>query len=315
MYNAAENLTIRHPSLDDAQATLDLMIACDVAEYGEPDSSLEDLVDEWSDIDLDQDAWLAIAPHHQLVGYTAVFGGDQRFIFDSYVHPTQAPDGLTKHLLTLCQARACEQLEVDTDTPTSVTASIIISPVNLADQQVAEELGFKLHRYHFGMRINLDAAPAIPIWPAGMTLRFAIPDQDDRAIYDFIQAAFDRPGRVVPSFERWRDFMMGAHNFESDLWFLAYQGTELIGAALCFDYSEYGWVRQLGVAHQWRRQGIGSALLRHTFGVFYQRGHTMVRLGVESDNPQAYQLYENVGMKRAQQYAEYSKILPARSKA
>ena len=38
--------------------------------------------------------------------------------------------------------------------------------------------------------------------------------------------------------------MMGAFNLESDLWFLAYYGDELVGAALCFDYPQRGWVRQ-----------------------------------------------------------------------
>jgi hypothetical protein len=61
----SESFTIRHPSLDDAQATLELVIACEVAEYGESDSSLEELVDQWSHIDLDHDAWLVIAPHSQ----------------------------------------------------------------------------------------------------------------------------------------------------------------------------------------------------------------------------------------------------------
>ena len=32
-----EDLAIRNPTLDDAQRTLDLMIRCDLSEYGEPD--------------------------------------------------------------------------------------------------------------------------------------------------------------------------------------------------------------------------------------------------------------------------------------
>lgn len=307
MCSFAGNFVIRHPLLDDAQATLELMIACEIAEYGEPDSSLEDLVDQWSDIDLNQNAWLVITPHSQPIGYAAVFKGDHRFTFDFYVHPTLAPDGLTQYLLVQCEARAYEQLKVDAGI--QATAFIIISQGNLVNRQIAEQLGFKLYKYHLGMRINFDAPPPIPIWPEGTTLRTAIPDQDDRPIYNFIQAAFDRPGRVPPSFERWRDFMMGKHNFESDLWFLAYHGDELVGAALCFDYPQHGWVRQLGVAQQWRRQGIGSALLQHVFGIFYKRGHTIVGLGVESENPKAYQLYESVGMKCMQQYAEYCKTL------
>ena len=63
-----DGLLISHPSLDDAQSTVDLMITCDIAEYGEPDSGLGSVVEDWSDIDLDQDVWLANNPKKQLVG-------------------------------------------------------------------------------------------------------------------------------------------------------------------------------------------------------------------------------------------------------
>lgn len=126
---------------------------------------------------------------------------------------------------------------------------------------------------------------------------------------DFIQTAFDRPGRVRPAFERWRDVMVGATNFDSNLWLLAYYGEEFVGAILCFDYHQYGWVRQLGVAGHWRGKGLGSALLQHMFGVFYQRGHATVGLGVDAENPNAYHLYERIGMKRTRQYIEYWKSI------
>ncbi len=103
--------------------------------------------------------------------------------------------------------------------------------------------------------------------------------------------------------------MMGAFNFDSGLWFLAYHEDELIGAILCFEYPQYGWVRQLGVLPTWRGRGIGSALLQHCFGIFYKRGYTDVALSVESWNSDAYRLYEKVGMKRTRCYTEYRKNL------
>jgi mycothiol synthase len=307
MDNLSGDFLIRHPSIDDAQATLGLMIAYDVAEFGEPDSSLEDLLDQWSDVDLDQDAWLVVDPQNQPVGYAAVFGNNNQYTFDHYVHPTLAPDGLTKYLLEHCEARTLvKQKEIAGG---QATATIVISESKPVNIQVVQALGYQPYKYHFGMRINFDAPPSAPVWPEGITLRTAIPGQDDRLLYDFIQAAFARPDRKPPSFERWRNFMMGASNFKSDLWFLIYHGDELIAAALCFDYPERGWVRQLGVAQQWRRHGIASTLLQYIFSVFYKRGHAQVGLVVESENPKAYKLYESVGMKRVMQIAEYSKIL------
>jgi ribosomal protein S18 acetylase RimI-like enzyme len=103
--------------------------------------------------------------------------------------------------------------------------------------------------------------------------------------------------------------MMRPDHFSPELWFLAYHREALVGAALCFDYPQYGWVRQLGIVQTWRRKGLGSALLQNAFQVFYQRGHKQVALGVSSENPDAYSFYEKIGMRRVRQYDEYQKNL------
>jgi mycothiol synthase len=301
-----DNISQMRPSMNDAQIVFELMIAYDIAEFGAPDSDLEDLKDSWSKIDLNQDAWLAVNPAGQLVAYAAVFRDDLRFNYDLYTHPTLAPAGLSEHLLVMCEKRAQAQVG---DTEGDATATIIVSPANKKEVLVAERLGYKPDRYHFGMRMTFEDSPASPKWPEGVTLRNVVPGQDDRLVYDFIQIAFDRPGRVPPSYAHWHDTMMGATNFNPDLWLLAYHAGELIGANLCFEYPECGWVRQLGVLKTWRGKGIGSSLLRHIFGVFHARGHTMVELVVAADNPNACHLYESVGMERKRYFAEYRKRL------
>ncbi len=301
-----KDLSIRHPAMEDAQKVVDLMIAFDIAEYGETDSDLGTVIDDWSDINLDQDAWLVYNPGKQLVGYAAVYHNTQRFTFDSFTHPHLAPEGLASFLLTLCEGRARELLH-EPGVPT--TAMTIVSQSNDTNKRIANNLGYKPERYHFGMRIHLDGPPPPPAWPVSVVLRNVVPDQDNHLVFDFIRAAFDRPGRPPLFYERWYDIMMCASNFNPELWFLAYHKEELIGVTLCFEYPLYGWVRQLGVSTAWRGKGIGSALLEHCFGVFYQRRFITVGLGVAADNPNAYQLYERVGMKRERHYAEYCKTL------
>lgn len=302
-----QNLTLRHPALEDAQAVLDLMVACDIEEYGEPDSSLEDLLDEWSDIDLEQDAWLVYSPEGQLVGY-AVVSGDTRLFFGFFTRPVPERVDLNGFLLAACETRAHARL-AGHPAAGSAVAITIIPHVNQAGTQAAEAAGFAPHHYHFRMQIDLDAPPPDPAWPQGVTLRTILPGQDDQQVYDFIQAAFERPGRVPPTFEQWRGFMMRPDHFVPDLWFLVFHGEELVGASLCFDYPQHGWVRQLGVAAGWRKQGLGAALLQHTFAVFYRRGHRQVALGVDSENLRAVHFYEGVGMQCVRQYNEYHKIL------
>lgn len=301
-----EQIKTRRPTLSDSLAVLDLILACDDAAYGEPDYDLDSLLDEWSDIKLDQDAWLAHSRSGELIGYASVSQFEKQFRLDVYTHPGLDTNRLTTHLLELCERRCREQVGRAGDESSAI---VYIPHVNQKVKQAAEASGFALTKYHIGMRIDISAPPPEPAWSDGVSLRSAVPGQDDRMIYDFIQAAFDWPGRTPPSFERWRDFMMGAFNFESELWFLIFHEKELIGAALCFDYPQYGWVRQLGVTQAWRRRGLGAALLRHSFGVFHRRGRRRVGLVVESGNPRAYEFYERVGMKRVQQYDEYRKVL------
>ena len=103
--------------------------------------------------------------------------------------------------------------------------------------------------------------------------------------------------------------MLRPEIFKPDLWFLAMDGEEIAGACLCFPYDTDGWVRQLGVAPRWRRRGLGSALLRHTFIEFQNRGFERVGLAVEGDNLKAFAVYERVGMKPLRQYDEYMKVI------
>ena len=100
---------------------------------------------------------------------------------------------------------------------------------------------------------------------------------------------------------------MRADLYDADLWFLALAGDEIVGTCLCFPYEETGWIRQLAVAEAYRKRGLGSALLLHSFHAFKQRGYQKVGLAVESANLNAYRLYERVGMKKFIQLDEYMK--------
>jgi GNAT superfamily N-acetyltransferase len=226
-------------------------------------------------------------------------------MFDFFTDPEAGPDGLSAYLLEQCER--CARLRLAETPALKASARTIIAHINLPVRQAIEAAGFAPHQYHFRMQIDLEASPPPAKWPEGITIRTILPGQDDQAVYDLIQSAFERPGRNAPSFEDWRDFMMRPDHFSPELWFLAYHRNELIGAALCYDYPQYGWVRQLGVVQPWRRRGLGSALLQNAFEEFYRRGHKHVALGVSSKNPNAYSFYEKIGMRSVRQYDEYLK--------
>ncbi len=307
MKNAFESFSLQRPTNDDLQAVFDLVVACDIAEYGEPDTDLEDIEGNWEDIDLSQDAWLVYDAARKLVGYAAIMSRFDQFTFETYAHPGQTDIDLHHDLLDLCEQRAMQRLQTENLEKGQVT--LYTSHTNHALNQIVETTGFNLKKYHYQMDVEFKAPPPAPTWPEGSTLRNFIPDQDERATFDFIQTAFDRPGRTAPSYEDWHSFMIGHPLFDPGLWFLLCEGESIIGAALCFDYAQSGWVRQLGVLPARQHQGIGAALLQHVFGVFFQRGKPRVGLAVESENPNAIAFYERVGMKPLHQYNEYQKEL------
>ena len=300
------SLIFRRPAPADAQRVLELMIRHDVADYGVPDSSLEDLQYAWEHIDLECDAWLAEAPETGLAGYGAVVAEPGGLRYDVFADPRWRASGLAEALLERCQQRGTELVR---DGAAGPTVRTYLAHVNEQERALFEVAGFCAVRYHFQMRIKLDKPPVPPEWPAGAAVRTTRPGQDDRAIHALIQTAFDRPGRTPQTFEGWQEFMMQPRLFRPELWFLAEADGQLVGACLCVIYEPAGWVRQLGVAEAWRRRGLGTALLRHAFQEFWRRGLDYVGLGVTADNERAVQVYEAAGMRRTQQYDEYEKTI------
>ncbi|MGD9092498.1 MAG: GNAT family N-acetyltransferase [Anaerolineales bacterium] len=308
MVNLPPEFTVRPPNNDDVQTVYDLIVACDIAEYGEPDSSIGDLMDEWSSMRLERDAWLLYDQGDELVGYAAVFDEGDYFVFDFFTHPDYEGSELAKYLLGLCEAHTREQLSTEgVETPGKLR--VITPNVNKVEQNILQEAGFQIHKFYFRMQIELGEAPVEQTWPKDYHIRTINPGEEDRMVYEFVKTAFQRPGRVFPPLDGWKGYMMRPDHFNPDLWFLLFIGSELTAVALCYDYPEYGWLRQLGVDASLRRRGIGSALLQHTFHVFYKRGHKTVALGVDSERPDAYRLYENVGMQCVRQYNEYEKMI------
>jgi mycothiol synthase len=302
------NFIFHSPTLDDAQQTLDLMIRCDIAYSGEADSEMEDLVNDWENSDLSQDAWLVLTSEQQVIGYAAVMQWNADLRYDIYVEPTLANDDIISQLLSRCEASG-KELATRINGKARVRCYVISGNQLLGDTLSAA--GFQVAKYIYNMQAKFDAPPAPVKLPEGITLRNPIPGQDDRKIYEVIQSAFERPGRTAPSFEDWKGFALRPDIFKPELWFLAMQGEEMVGACLSYAYSntDQGWVRQLGVLESVRRTGLGSALLQHAFIDFYKLGFKKVGLAVESDNPRAIRFYENVGMQQVRRIDEYIKAL------
>jgi mycothiol synthase len=301
-----DDLAFRAPTMDDAQRVFELIVRCEIRDYGEPDTDLTDLTFDWDRIDLARDAWLVSTPTGDLVGYGAVIRWRTELEYVIHVDPSWAGQGLEQAILARCEARGQAVAHARSE---EMVAKCYVPHGNRLRRETVQAAEFRLVKYHFQMGIRLDGPPPSPIWPVGVSVRTAVPEQEGRAIHRLIEAAFARPGRMATTYEEWTGLMMPADILNPDLWFLAVAGEGIVGACLCFAYPELGWVRQLAVAEGWRRKGIGTALLYHAFGVFRERGYDRAGLAAESDNPDAIAFYEQLGMQRVRQYDEYERAI------
>lgn len=223
-----------------------------------------------------------------------------------YVDPSWKRLDLGQALLAWCEARGQEIATNRSENPVAVT---YVAHDNRQGREIVQGAGFRLVKVHYQMEQRLDGPLPAPVWPDGVTVRTAVPEEDYRATHELIETAFAYPGRTATTYEQWAELMLKDDIYDPELWFLAASGEEIIGACLCFAYPELGWVRQLAVVEPWRRKGIGSALLRYASGVFRERGHDRVGLAVESERPSAMAFYEQLGMRCVRQHDEYERAI------
>jgi mycothiol synthase len=178
--------------------------------------------------------------------------------------------------------------------------------------EVLRRRGYELVRHFFTMEIDLDAEPSEPVWPKGISVR-TFQAGEERAVYDVDMEAFQDHWDFFPvPFEDWRDFFLEASDFDPRLWFLAMDGDEIAGTALCSSerIPGTGRVNVLAVRRPWRRRGVGTALLLHAFRELRARGRAKADLNVDGENlTGAVRLYEEAGMRVAHRDDSYRKDL------
>jgi mycothiol synthase len=313
--NFSTDFLVRPPMMSDLEALHGLLEICDIAEYGTPDFTLEDLRTLWQGptFNLATDAWMVVAPGDRLVGYADVQHRQHVRIYTFVrVLPEFAGHGIEENLLHLAEEWARRQISL-AKPGARVTLFSWDSSLNNNAQQGLLRAGFREVRRSWRMEIGMSQAPIAPEWPDQITVRAFVPERDIRTVYATIEEAFqDHWGHMEGNFDEWKHWTIDRENFDPTLWFLAFDGDEIAGASLCTYQMDYGWVDTLAVRRPWRRKGLGMALLLHSFGEFYRRGTYNVGLTVDSQNlTGATRLYERAGMHVARIYVSYEKELRA----
>jgi mycothiol synthase len=313
----SDEITIRPPTPDDLEAVARLVAGCDEELTGEADIEHERATvrSDWQsgEVNLAEDVWLAADDGGEIVGYEIVYelGAAEAAECEGYVHPRHLGRGIGTRLLRLALKRLARERARRPGAPPRLRATIYSHEERAHELLRAE--GFAVVRHHWQMRIALDEAPPPPSWPEGIGVRPLRPGVDERAVYEAVEEAFgDHWGHTPRPFAEWRQLMIERDDFDPALWQVAWDGERVAGAALCTYRYGIGWVRSLSVRRPYRRRGLGMALLRHAFGMFYGLGKREVGLGVDAENPTgATRIYERAGMRVERRADTYERAVDA----
>ncbi|HZC07930.1 MAG TPA: GNAT family N-acetyltransferase [Ktedonobacterales bacterium] len=309
---APNEYSVRHARDQDARSILDLMAACDSSFGVESSGYTEvDVREGWANLDIERDTWAVIAPDGSLAAYGEITNqGSGKLIADGYVHPNHRGRGLGTALAQRMETRANELVASAPD-GAQVTLFNGVLLVDQGARDLLERADYHVSRVFWEMRIEMSEEPAAPTLPAGLRMRDFVPGQDERAVFDTVEAAFADHWEHVPrEFDEWLS-RTRRPDFDPSLWRVIEADDGSIPAvALGWPRADHGWISTVATVRAWRKRGLAGSLLRDSFRAFWERGMRVVALGVDSQNPTgATHVYEAAGMRVAASAVIYQKVL------
>jgi ribosomal protein S18 acetylase RimI-like enzyme len=289
------------PAADEAQAVTDLVIACDIHDLGAPDFELDDLLTDWSmpGFDLSRDA-VVVEEDSALAAYTVFIRNDY---VDVYVSPARRDLGLGAKLLDWAERRAVER---------AGAGALLGQVVNSTNDGARASPGRPRLPAGADVLADVDGARRAAAARLARACSCAPSTRSGtRGVFALVRTPSPTTSATRPSPSRsGRRSMIDREAFEPGLWFIAESKGEIVGAVICPSYEDEGWVRQLAVSRDWRRRGLGTALLRQAMSEFSRRGRRELGLVVDSWNRTgAKDLYERAGMTVAREHVRYEKTL------
>ena len=274
--------------------------------------SSEELAQEWKvpGFKLETDAWVVTNSSGQVIGFEEFNNHFAHAALrgDGYVHPEYTGLGVGTNLLNALETRARQEVPLAApDLRVFIRNGTGINEKNA--REIHEAAGYTAIRYSWRMEITLESIPAQPVWPGQVELRPFDLAKNDYSLYLAHEDAFrDHWGHTPHAYEFWQTVISGSPEFDPKQWFIAWDGDQIAGYSLCREKQGIGWVGTLGVRRPWRRQGLGMALLMHSFRELFQRGYHTIGLTVDASNPTgATRLYERAGMHIANEFVIYEK--------
>ena len=279
----------------DAAAVTEVVVALERSLYGQTAFTQADLEDEWSAMDLEQDARV-VRTGDRIVGYGAVRERGELWRAEGYVHPDALGRGIGKLIAT--------GIEEDAARHGARRIQNGVFEADPAARSLLESLGYDAVRVFRELRIELQAPPPAALWPDGLRVVPFDSQHDALEFHAAHQEAFADHWEYTPrDFEAWSKDHLESERFDPTLWCVVRARAEIAAGAICTgDTYGGGWVHAL-FTRRGRVARRSSGLVRALLG-----GEHSVGLGVDAaSDTGAFRLYERAGMAPVLGWVMYEK--------
>ena len=300
--------SVRPATREDAEAITAMFVEHEKLLHETPESTVEDLYDDWSgsDVDITKDT-VTVWDGDTLVGYAGLAKVTPPDIYSAYggVKPSHWDRGIGTFVVEAMERRVVEK---------AAPGAALRQWVDADDQAaivLLEGRSYRFVRRFWRMDVSLEGDLPGPREIEGAVLRPFAKGADERTAHDVLEASFEQHWGYSPkTFDQTKETRWEAEWFRPDLSLVAEAGGEMVGVCINGQRFGEGYVEDLGVVPAWRGRGIAEALLRHSFHLFRDLGMKQASLNVDSDNATgAMRLYERVGMTNGYSYDVYEKRL------
>ncbi len=318
-----EKFTVRPATLDDIETYHSLYSKYMVETHGQCNMTIEEVKSEWDvpTFKIPESTLAVFTPKGQLIGIVEIWDNFDKpvnpYMF-GYVDPDFRGQGIGTDLMQWAEERAKKVFDRVPEDARVIIRTHSLS-TNTTQKELLENHNFISVRSSLTMLIEMDEAPPAPVWPEGVSTTTYAEKPDMRTFMAAFREAWrDHRGYVErplqETIEEWQHIIDTDPHFDPTTWWLAMGDENLAGVLLGWpvaqDDPDKGVVEVLGVLRNYRRKGLGLALLRQFFGELWKRGIRKADLSVDGSSlTGANRLYEHAGMHVHQIHHAYEKEL------
>lgn len=314
--------SMRPATKEDVGAILELMKEALVDQIGEGNEVRSAWQFNNQVASLEKDTRVVVAPGGAVVGCAAVVHHRPHVHVKAMgcVEPAYQGRGIGTALAQWVEARARAVIPQAAE-----GARVVVQQEVLSTDQPATALlgarGYDDVRPFERMVIEMDGPPPAPVLPEGISIREFEPGEEYKLLVAIDQVFEDHWGHIVcdigdDDVDGLKKTIAEDPDCDTSLWFVAADGDDIAGVSMSYprviEDPQMGYIWLLGVRREWRRKGLGMALLHRSFSEFYRRGVSRVSLSVDGENlTGATRLYRRGGMRPAREYRVFEKELRA----